>query len=154
MKSILMVCLGNICRSPVAEGILKQKINQANLSIEVDSAGTSNYHIGSEPDRRSQKNALKHGIDLSTLRARQFKKEDFGRFDIIYAMDSSNYQNILALAKNDEEKSKVKLILNELKPATNNSVPDPYYGDGDGFETVFKLLDSACENIVTQLKKE
>jgi protein-tyrosine phosphatase len=152
MTSILMVCLGNICRSPVAEGILKHKLAETNLNVTVDSAGTSNYHIGGSPDSRSAANARKHGIDISMLKGRQFTVTDFDNFDLIFAMDSSNYQNIVALARNEKDAAKVSLILNQLNPNSNASVPDPYYGDGDGFENVFQLLDKACDNIVAHLK--
>lgn len=151
---ILMVCLGNICRSPLAEGILQHKINeQIRLgnelfkTWEVDSAGTSAFHAGEKPDRRSIKVAQENGIDITNQRSRQFRGWDFEAFDTIYAMDMSNYKNILALANNEAEKQKVKLIMNEVFPKENINVPDPYYGDY-GFENVFKMLDKACYNII------
>lgn len=148
-----MVCLGNICRSPLAEGILKSKIEESNLNIIVDSAGTSGYHAGQSPDPRSIDKALEYGIDISLQRARQFQSSDFNEFDIIYAMDRSNYSDVIALANSEEEMKKVKLILNESLRNKDQSVPDPYYGEEDGFENVYQLLDEACENIVTQLSK-
>lgn len=151
MKSVLMVCLGNICRSPLAEGILRSKTQQLNLEIHIDSAGTSNYHIGQPPDKRSIANAKKHGIDISKLKARQFEIEDFDNFDFIFVMDTSNYSDVLALARNENDKQKVDLILNKLNP-NNQSVPDPYFGGEAGFEHVFQLLDNACERIVKSLK--
>jgi len=151
MTKILMVCLGNICRSPLAEGILQSKVDN-NLFV-VDSAGTSSYHIGNKPDPRSIAIAKKKGIDITQQQARQFVKQDFLDFDIIYAMDNSNYNNIIALAENDKQKSKVNLILNESYPEQNLDVPDPYYGGDKGFETVFNMLDDACNKIKLRLSK-
>lgn len=149
---ILMVCLGNICRSPLAEGILRKKAEEHNLPIVVDSAGTSNFHVGENPDIRTIKNALKNGIDVSNLVARQFNKSDFEKFDIIYTMDSSNYTNVIALAENEAHKKKVRMILNELYPNQNLSVPDPYYGGEEGFQHVFDLLNAACDKIIEKIK--
>jgi len=146
-----MVCLGNICRSPLADGLMRKKIADNGLDLEVDSAGTSTYHIGNEPDERTQENALKHGIDLSSLRARQFIKEDFNSFDLIYVMDRTNYFNVLELASSDEERDKVKLILDELPNEPLNEVPDPYYSGELGFEKVYQLLDSATDAIVEHI---
>ncbi|KIX19869.1 protein tyrosine phosphatase [Flavobacterium sp. 316] len=146
---ILMVCLGNICRSPLAEGILQSKLPKDQFII--DSAGTGGWHAGQLPDKRSIETAKKHGIDITNQRARQFKLTDFEDFDYIYAMDISNYKNILSLAPSEMAKSKVKLILNELFPNKNIEVPDPYYGGQDGFEEVFKMLDEACNVIVKKL---
>ncbi|QTD37737.1 low molecular weight phosphotyrosine protein phosphatase [Polaribacter batillariae] len=145
MKKILMVCLGNICRSPLAQGILESKVN-AN-TVFVDSAGTAAYHVGNLPDKRSIDVAKKYGINITNQSARKFTVKDFDTFDVIYAMDASNYQNIIALARNAEDKQKVKMILNESQPNENNSVPDPYYGGNQGFENVYKMLDEACEVI-------
>lgn len=142
---ILMVCLGNICRSPLAEGILKSKITSH--KVFVDSAGTAAYHIGNQPDERSIVVAKKYGIDISKQRARKFSMTDFDNFDLIYAMDENNFHDILKLSRNASDKQKVKLILNEIHPNKNNSVPDPYYGGNDGFENVFQMLDEACEII-------
>ena len=146
---ILMVCLGNICRSPLAEGILKHKTQ--NLNVFVDSAGTASYHIGNLPDSRSIEIASKNGIDLTNQRARQFSKKDFNNFDKIYAMDTDNYANIISLSKNQLERNKVDVILNELNPKSYKSVPDPYYGNGDGFQIVYDMLDKACDAIVSKL---
>jgi protein-tyrosine phosphatase len=147
MKKILMVCLGNICRSPLAEGILKSKLNP-DFYI-VDSAGTSAYHIGELPDHRSIAIAKKNGIDISNQRARKFIANDFNEFDLIYAMDIENYQNICSLSTNKSNLLKVKLILNEINPLKDLSVPDPYYGGDFGFENVYKMLDKAC-SIITK----
>ena len=144
-----MVCLGNICRSPLAEGILKSKINTS--KIFVDSAGTAAYHVGNLADERSIEVAKKYGIDITNQRARKFTVKDFDAFDVIYAMDESNYQNILMLARNSEDEEKVQLILNVIDADKNASVPDPYYGGNQGFENVYKMLDEACEVIANKL---
>ncbi|MCL7762849.1 low molecular weight phosphotyrosine protein phosphatase [Polaribacter sp. Z014] len=149
MHKILMVCLGNICRSPLAEGILKSKVNSD--SVFVDSAGTAAYHIGKLPDERSIEVANKYGIDITKQRARKFVVKDFDEFDIIFAMDDSNYQNILSLVRNNDDEQKVRMILNEIHPAKNLSVPDPYYGGNQGFENVYKMLDEACDVIASNL---
>ena|SRR6218665_565765 len=147
MTKILMVCLGNICRSPLAEGILRNKAEKLNLNIEIDSAGTSNYHTGQNPDKRTIQNALQHKIDVSKLKARQFSVHDYDRFDHIFVMDSSNYSDVAALARNEKDLQKVELILNRVYPNSNMSVPDPYFGGEQGFENVFILLDKACDVI-------
>jgi protein-tyrosine phosphatase len=154
MKSILMVCLGNICRSPVAEGIMRQKLKAFNLNITVDSAGTSNYHIDENPDPRSSKNAAKNGIDISTLKARQFVVEDFDRFTFIYVMDEQNMHDVVSLARNEDDISKVKLMLSELPDAPHKNVPDPYFGGEAGFQLVFDLLDQACQNVVQRFSNQ
>ena len=147
---ILMVCLGNICRSPLAEGIMRAKLTN---DFIVDSAGTGGWHAGELPDKRSVATAKNNGLDITNQRARQFKITDFDVFDYIYVMDNSNYKDVIALAPNDAAKSKVKLILNELFPNKNVDVPDPYYGGTDGFENVYKMLDQACEVIAKKLLK-
>ncbi|WP_301400949.1 low molecular weight protein-tyrosine-phosphatase [Polaribacter huanghezhanensis] len=146
---ILMVCLGNICRSPLAEGILQSKVNTA---IKVDSAGTAAYHVGELPDKRSIAVAKKYGIDLTNQRARKFTVKYFDTFDLIYAMDESNYQNILALSRDKDDEQKVSMILNEVHPSSNEDVPDPYYGGNDGFENVYQMLDEACTIIADKIK--
>lgn len=146
-----MVCLGNICRSPLAEGILSSKLISS--SIFVDSAGTGAYHIGHQPDVRSIAVAKNYRIDISKQRARKFQVTDFDIFDIIYVMDENNFQDILSLARNNHDKQKVKMILNEIHPNKNKSVPDPYYGGNQEFENVFKLLDEACEIISKNIQK-
>ncbi|SER31690.1 low molecular weight protein-tyrosine-phosphatase [Myroides profundi] len=150
MTKVLMVCLGNICRSPLAEGILQSKLSKE--SFFVDSAGTGDWHIGSQPDKRSIAVAKKYNIDLTTQRARQFKVSDFTNFDRIYVMDKSNYENVIKLAPSQEAKNKIKLILNENTPGQNLEVPDPYFGGDDGFEHVFHLLDEVCNVIAKDLK--
>jgi protein-tyrosine phosphatase len=146
---VLMVCLGNICRSPLAEGVLQSKL-PINKCI-VDSAGTANYHVGTAPDKRSIVTAKKFGIDISQQKCRQLSKSDFETFDYIYVMDNSNYKNVIAIAPNEASKKKVKLILNELEPIGNLEVPDPYYGEMEDFEHVFHLLDDACTLIASKI---
>ena len=148
---ILMVCLGNICRSPLAEGILQSKVHVD--KVQVDSAGTAAYHVGELPDVRSIEVAKKYGVDLTNQRARKFTVHDFDGFDLIYAMDISNYQNILSLARNTTDEQKVQLILNEIDSESDTEVPDPYYGGNDGFENVYRMLDEACEVIATKIEK-
>ncbi len=150
---ILMVCLGNICRSPLADGLLRAKVEREGLDVTVDSAGTSGHHVGESPDRRMQATAEENGYPIDFLRARQFSKNDFQEFDLIYAMDRSNYNNILDLAESDEDRRKVKMILNESHPNKNLEVPDPYYGGEAGFKHVFELLDAATDVIIDNLKK-
>lgn len=150
---ILMVCLGNICRSPLAEAILREKAEANSLDIEIDSCGTGDYHIGEAPDERSQANALKNGVDISYLRARQFKAADFENFDRIYVMDQSNYDNVAKVSSHSEQMKKVELILNTLNPGSNEPVPDPYFGGEAGFQRVFELLDAACDKIVEDLAR-
>lgn len=149
-SKILMVCLGNICRSPLAEGILRSKLSEKFI---VDSAGTGGWHAGELPDKRSIAIARLKGLDISNQRARQFKVSDFTTFDHIFVMDNTNYKEVIALAPNEATKSKVKLILNEIFPNDNNDVPDPYYGGIDGFENVYNMLDQACDEIARKLKK-
>lgn len=143
-----MVCLGNICRSPLAEGILSSKVDD---NITVDSAGTGAWHVDSPPDPRSIEVAAKHGLDISHLRGRQFSVEDFDNFDLIYVMDASNYQNVVRLARSQEDEDKVFMILNEINPGRNQQVPDPYFGGDDGFENVYQLLDEATDQIVKKI---
>lgn len=142
-----MVCLGNICRSPLAQGIMEAKVAEQGLDWKIDSAGTSGWHVGESPDSRSVHVAQQHGIDITSQRGRQFSPYDLGEYDMIYAMDASNYNDILKLANAEEEKDKVKLILNEVYPGENRAVPDPYWDD-NGFEKVYQMLDKACAAII------
>lgn len=146
---ILMVCLGNICRSPLAEGILRSKVDCS--KVVVDSAGTGHWHVGDEPDKRSIAVGKKYNIDITAQRGRQFSKKDFEDFDLIYVMDNSNKENVLAMAENDLQKEKVKLILDEIFPGEKVDVPDPYFGGNVGFENVYKMLNEACEQIAKRL---
>ena len=146
---ILMVCLGNICRSPLAEGLLASKLPKDKFFV--DSAGTGAYHVGKQPDPRSVLVAKKHGLDITYQGARQFSSKDFADFDYIYVMDSSNYDNVIELAKSEEDKSKVDMILNLLFPGENVDVPDPYYGLQNGFDMVYDMLDETCNILAKKL---
>jgi protein-tyrosine phosphatase len=145
-KRILMVCLGNICRSPLAEGLLKSKVDSD--FIFVDSAGTSAFHRGELPDKRSIIIARKYNIDITNQKSRQFIAADFEIFDTIYVMDHSNKNNVLALAKNNNDRNKVKLILSEIQDHSLD-VPDPYYDNG--FDNVYQMLNKACTKIANNL---
>lgn len=147
-----MVCLGNICRSPMADGLLRAKVAAENLAVEVDSAGTSGYHAGEAPDSRMRATAQSMGVNIDDLASRQFVQADYDRFDLIYAMDTSNRDNMLKLARNDEDRAKVKLILNEIHPGEDLSVPDPYYGGDQGFIDVYNMLDAATSKIISDIK--
>ncbi|MDT0555175.1 low molecular weight protein-tyrosine-phosphatase [Patiriisocius hiemis] len=146
---VLMVCLGNICRSPLAEGILKSKVDLK--KIDVSSAGTGGWHVGDLPDPRSIAIAKKNGIDITDQRGKQFSTYDFEIYDYIFVMDNSNYNDVIKLATSEDEKQKVQLILEEIFPGEKVDVPDPYYGGDQGFENVYKMLDEACEKIAKRL---
>ena len=146
---ILMVCLGNICRSPLAEGILASKLPKN--KFKVDSAGTGAWHVGHSPDERSINVAKKNKINISEQRGRQFSTTDFDTFDYIYVMDSSNYSDVVALAKTQDQKDKVQMILNDLFPNENVDVPDPYFGLPNGFQIVYNMLDEVCDVISKKL---
>jgi len=150
---ILMVCLGNICRSPLAEGIMLEKINSRNLDAHVESVGTANYHVGDDADIRSVEIAQKHGIDISRHSGRQFTTADFDSFDRIFVMDRSNYRNVIKLARNESDRKKVEMIMNVIAPGSDAEVPDPYYGGSNGFENVYRILDEACENIADKIEE-
>ena len=143
-----MVCLGNICRSPLAEGILQHKARQAGLDWTVESAGTNHYHTGEPPHHLSQKVAKLNGIDICDQRARRFTKEDFDRYDFIYAMAEDVIDDMRKMAKDKFDPSKVDLLLNELHPGSNMSVPDPWYGTEPGYHEAFALIEQACEMII------
>ena len=146
---ILMVCLGNICRSPLAEGILASKLPKNQFLV--DSAGTGNWHVGHLPDQRSIAVAKKNKLDITNQKGRQFKLDDFDTFDYIYVMDNSNFKDVQSLARNEADKAKVKLILNEIFPNENVDVPDPYYGMENGFDNVYKMLDETCNVLAEKL---
>lgn len=149
-----MVCLGNICRSPVAEGVLRQRLSDAGINhITVDSAGTSGWHNGEHPDKRSAANARLNGVDISKQISRKFRLSDFDNFDVIYVMDQSNYNDVTSLSHDPSHLKKVRMLLNEISPGSNVPVPDPYYGGEDGFQKVFDLIDQACLRIVDRIGK-
>ncbi|MGA9378094.1 MAG: low molecular weight protein-tyrosine-phosphatase [Phormidium sp.] len=149
---LLFVCLGNICRSPSAENIMKHLVNQASLSKEIicDSAGTSSYHIGSPPDRRMSAAAKLRGIQL-VGEARQFQRSDFDKFDLILAMDRENYRDILAIDRSRQYQDKVKLMCDFCTRHDFKEVPDPYYGGSEGFNQVIDLLLDACEGLLNYI---
>ncbi len=150
MTKVLMVCLGNICRSPMAEGILRSKVKELKLNIEVDSAGTANFHVGESPDLRAIKTAKIFGVDISDLRGRQFVQSDYDKFDFIFVMDESNKTNVLKLARNEVDKKKVKLFLDLTPELDFKDVPDPWFGGDEGFVEVFEMLEKSCHNFLTQ----
>jgi protein-tyrosine phosphatase len=145
---ILMVCLGNICRSPLAEGILQQKAMKAGLNWIIESAGTNGYHEGDAPHRLSQKVAIQHGIDISHQRGRRFVKEDFDRFDKIYALATDVLDDIKWIGNEKFTNKKAKLLLEELYPGQDADVPDPWSGPEAGYHEAFELIDKACEKII------
>lgn len=149
---ILMVCLGNICRSPLAEAIARKKIQDRLLPWQVDSVGTGNWHEGNPPDPRTIAAAAERNLDISDLRARQITIEDIQSADIIVAMDTQNYQDVKRLAGSHEPK--LFMMLNFLNPGQNQAVPDPYFGGAEGFRSVFDLLDEACDAMISQLQNK
>jgi protein-tyrosine phosphatase len=151
---ILFVCLGNICRSPLAEGILKHLAASSPGVIEIDSAGTANYHSGEAPDHRTRKNAISHGVNLNDLRARQFQVSDFDNFELILVMDKNNYQDVLKLAKSESHRAKVHLFLAFCQHSSVHEMPDPYYGNEKDFEEVFQLTYGACEKLWNDCLKQ
>lgn len=151
---VLMVCLGNICRSSMAEGILRDKIKKTGVEMEVESASTSNYHIGDPPDQRAIEVMKRKGHDISDLRGRQFQVADFDRFDCIYTMDKENYKDVMAVARNEADKSKVNLLMNVTHPGENMVVTDPYFGDEEGFEKVYDQLDTVTDALITEARRE
>jgi len=144
---LLMVCLGNICRSPLAEGIMQHLADEHGLDWQVDSAGTGSWHVGDGPDRRSVRAARNHGIDISKQICRQFRRNDFSQFDHIFVMDKYNLSDVLAMAPDEEAATKVKLLLG------TREVPDPYYDDNQ-FEPVFELIKQGCEDIIRDLTED
>lgn len=146
---ILMVCLGNICRSPLAEGVMRSKLPADRF--EVDSAGTANYHVGDAPDPRSVASGKKHGVDISELKGRQFSAADFAVFDYIFVMDRSNYKNLIKLASTDRELQKISFLADALGTMEKHEIPDPYYGEAADFEKVYQMIDTACNKVAEKL---
>ena len=147
-----MVCLGNICRSPMAEGIMRAKIEKYKLDAEVDSAGFESFHTGEPPEFRATREMTRHGSDISGQHSRLFRKTDFDDFDRIYVMDNINFQDVKSMSSSPNQMLTVDYILNVTHPGSNKAVPDPYYGGEDGFARTFQLLDSASELIALELK--
>ena len=150
MKSVLFVCLGNICRSPLAEGILRHKANEKGIDLNIESAGTESFHVGENPDKRSIKVAKEKGIDISRV-ARQLKSGDFDKFDRILVADAQVYNEVKHIARNAGDMKKVDFIMNACEAGRNTAVPDPYYGGQEGFEKVYDMLNTACDMIITQV---
>ena len=142
-----MVCLGNICRSPLAEGVMQHLSDQHGLDWEIDSAGTGNWHVGEGPDRRSVRAARNHGIDISNQVCRQFRRSDFNEFDLILVMDKYNRSDVLAIAPDERAAAKVELLLGDKE------VPDPYYDDNQ-FEPVFELIEMGCKDIIKEYSEK
>jgi protein-tyrosine phosphatase len=153
VKRVLMVCMGNICRSPTAEGVFRDYVRRhaPDLDIEVDSAGTHDYHVGEPPDPRALRAAARRGFDLSDLRARQVVHEDFARFDLILAMDRPNYEALIARSPAGH-RPRIRLLLEFAQAAGREDVPDPYYGDAKGFEEVLDLVEAAAEGLLRELR--
>lgn len=151
--NVLFVCLGNTCRSPLAEGILKKMYADAGIDALVESAGFESYNINESPDSRATNVAIKHGIDLSLKRARLFSPEDFDRFDKIYVMDGHNMQDVSMMARNEKDTEKVDFLLNVIKEGHNQYIQDPYRGGMDDYERVFELMEKACERILWLAKQ-
>ncbi len=145
---ILMVCLGNICRSPLAEGILQAKAAAAGLNWQIDSAGTNGYHVGESPHPLSQKVAKINGIDISMQRARRFRAADFEEFDLIFAMAEDVIDEMKSIARQHFDASKVELLMNELHPGKNLDVPDPWYGTEPGYHDVYAMISQACDKLI------
>lgn len=154
MIKVLFVCTGNICRSPLAEGILREKLRKNYITSEVDSCGFESFHVGDPPDPRAQEVAGKRGIDLSSHRARLFTPCDFDRFDYIYVMDSGHYNNIIRLSRKESDRLKVDFVLNVMYPGQNRSVQDPWSHDLQAFEKVYLQLDIACDLIAAKIIAE
>ena len=148
---VLFVCLGNICRSPMAEGILRSKAAERGVSLEIDSCGTADYHVGESPDKRAVSCMKDNGIDISSLRGRQFGKEDFDNYDRIFVMDKENYKNVMDLAPTNEHKGKVDLYLNLSHPGENRVVPDPWFGGPEGFDHVYEMLSEAANAFLIEI---
>ena len=147
---ILMVCLGNICRSPLAEGILKHKAALAGLQFTIDSAGTNGIHVGEAPHHLSQKVAKKHGLDIGSQVARKFIKQDMHHYDKIYVMARDVMEDVKQISGSDFDPGKVDYFLNILYPSQNKDVPDPWYGDEDGYDEVYDLIDATCTKLIEQ----
>jgi protein-tyrosine phosphatase len=151
-RRILFFCMGNICRSPTAEGVMRAKLAEAGLDVEVDSAGTHGYHVGDPPDERSQVHALERGYDLSALRARKLEAADFERFDLVLAMDEDNLAQAARLCP-PARRERLKLLMDYAPQTRQRVVPDPYYGAADGFEEVLDLVEAGCDGLIAELRR-
>lgn len=155
MLRVLFVCMGNICRSPVAEGVFQQMLDDEGLSetILVDSAGTHSYHIGAQPDNRSQTTALRRGIDLSRLRARQVEVNDLDTFDYVLAMDRNNFEHLVSLCRDTKQQNRIQLFM-DFAPDFPQEVPDPYYGGIHGFDRVMDMIEAAAQGLLAHICKQ
>ena len=149
---VLFLCHANKCRSPIAEGLLKNILKLNNIEAEVDSAGFEAFNINESPDDRALEMAREKGIDISSIRVRLFNQYDFDRFDKIYVMDTLSFRDAIGFARNDADKSKVEYLLNVIKPGQNKSIPDPFYQQLEASDETFELLEKACEKIVEKVK--
>ncbi len=149
---ILMVCLGNICRSPLAEGLLKEKVKANNLNVEVESCGFEFDHLGSQPDYRAIEIAAKHNIDITDQKARLFTSANFDKYDRIFVMDKNNYQMVASKARTKADLDKVDFIMNMVEPGSNMPVPDPYFGRRENFQHTWNMLDKATDKIIDSIK--
>jgi protein-tyrosine phosphatase len=154
MTKILMVCTGNICRSPMAEGLMQKKIQDHGLNAAVDSCGFESFHLGDNPDYRAVKIMKRNGIDISKHTMRLFRQQDFDKFDLICVMDQTHHRNVMRYARNDADRQKVDFIMNATDHSSNAIVPDPYYGDESDFELTYDLLDRATDAIARKLKNK
>jgi protein-tyrosine phosphatase len=152
LMKILMVCLGNICRSPIAEGVMLEKFRKHSIEGKVDSAGVISFHAGEQPDRRAIEISLENGIDISGQKARQFRLSDFHDFDLILTMDNSVHREIAGMAGNESDRQKVKLFLPFAGMQQSENVPDPYYGGKEGFQLVFSMIDEGCDRIIQKVQ--
>lgn len=150
MKNILIVCKGNICRSPIAHGLLDKKAKENNLSLFIDSAGTGHWHVGKLPDRRSIEVAHQNGLDITYQRARQFQKEDFERFDVIYVMDHQNKKKLIEMTDCPIHLSKMELIMDVSSDSENDIVPDPFHDGKENFHQVYRVLDHVTDQIISK----
>lgn len=155
MVKVLFVCMGNICRSPMAEGVFRRMLEEAGLveRIYVDSAGTHSYHIGAPPDTRSQATALRRGVDLRNIRARQVEVTDFAEFDYVLAMDRDNFASLLAVCRDLERRQCIQLFMDFAPDLPEREVPDPYYGGPNGFERVMDLIERASQGLLTHIRE-
>ena len=155
MVKVLFVCMGNICRSPLAEGVFRHLVHQADLvaQIQADSAGTHSYHIGAPPDPRSQATALRRGVDLGNLRARRVTQDDLSQFDYVLAMDRENYQELVNLCDSPELRPRIRLLLEFAPELPEQEVADPYYGGANGFERSMDLIEEAARGLLREIRQ-
>ena len=152
--NVLFLCQANMCRSPLAEGLLKLILKKRNINAFVDSAGFEAFHINESPDNRAIQKGLEHGIDISEKKVRLFSNEDFDRFDVIYVMDTLAYRNAMYFARDENDKNKVEFVMNLIRPGKNESVPDPFYRKLDACDETYEILNDACVRIANNISAE